>query len=161
MKEGDKYQPLFEYLYANEWDEVSLTFAEIETLLGRTLPNSAKTTRAWWSNRNKGGLQASAWIEAGYRIVDLNTSAMNVTFRKSHLKYNVQRKNEVVMWNGTLIRALRQHMKLTQSQLAKDLGVRQQTISEWESEIYRPKRAMLKYLTLIAERADFKYGERD
>jgi DNA-binding transcriptional regulator YiaG len=50
-------------------------------------------------------------------------------------------------------------MNLTQAQLAEELGVRQQTVSEWESSVYEPKRAMSKYLTLVAERAGFEYGK--
>jgi DNA-binding transcriptional regulator YiaG len=41
--------------------------------------------------------------------------------------------------------------------MAEELGVRQQTISEWETGMYRPRRAMSKYLTIIAERVGFTY----
>ena len=43
-------------------------------------------------------------------------------------------------WNGQLMRALRQHMGLTQAQFAEELGVRQQTVSEWEQGVYLPTR---------------------
>ncbi len=55
------------------------------------------------------------------------------------------------------MRALRHHLGLTQSQLAEELGTRQQTISEWETELYRPRGASATLLTLIAERAGFAY----
>jgi len=48
-------------------------------------------------------------------------------------------------------------MGLSQRDLAEELGVRQQTISEWETGMYQPRRAMSKYLTLIAERVGFVY----
>jgi hypothetical protein len=67
MKEGSKYQPLLEFLRDNNQPEVILTFAQIEALLNDTLPDSARSQRAWWSNRRKGAWQASAWMEAGYR----------------------------------------------------------------------------------------------
>ncbi len=50
-------------------------------------------------------------------------------------------------------------MGLSQAELAAELGVRQQTISEWETGMYQPKRAMSKLLTLVAERAGFTYGQ--
>jgi DNA-binding transcriptional regulator YiaG len=58
-----------------------------------------------------------------------------------------------------MIKALRGHMGLNQAQLAESLGVRQQTVSEWENGLYEPSRATSKYLMLVAERADFSYGE--
>ena len=46
---------------------------------------------------------------------------------------------------------------MTQEQLAEELGVRQQTISEWETGAYRPRGASNKLLSLIADSADFAY----
>ena len=48
-------------------------------------------------------------------------------------------------------------MGLTQSQLAEKLGVRQQTISEWETGMYQPRGASITLLSIIAERAKFEY----
>jgi DNA-binding transcriptional regulator YiaG len=60
-------------------------------------------------------------------------------------------------WNGQRIRALRQHLRLTQAKLAEELGTRQQTISEWEVGMYKPRGTSVTLLTLVAERAGFKY----
>jgi len=60
-------------------------------------------------------------------------------------------------WDGESIQALRRHLGLTQSELSEKLGTRQQTISEWETGIYRPRGASATLLTFIAERAKFKY----
>lgn len=64
-------------------------------------------------------------------------------------------------WDATSVRGLRRHMDLTQRALAGELGVRQQTVSEWETGAYRPRGASKRLLTLIAERAGFTYGEGD
>jgi DNA-binding transcriptional regulator YiaG len=61
-------------------------------------------------------------------------------------------------WDARSVRALRQHMELTQGQLAGELGVRQQTVSEWETGAYRPRGASERLLTIVAERAGFTYG---
>ncbi len=42
--------------------------------------------------------------------------------------------------------------------MADELGTRQQTVSEWETSLYRPRGASARLLTIIAERAGFKYG---
>jgi DNA-binding XRE family transcriptional regulator len=161
MKEGSKYQPLLEFLRGSNQSEVILTFAEIEALMNNPLPESAKSKRAWWSNRNKGALQASAWMEAGYRVEDVALDGQRVTFRKPTTGYQVQRVGDTVLWNSELIKALRLHMGLTQAEFAERLGVYQQTVSQWEKGAYEPTLATSKYLTLIAEQAEFKYGEEE
>jgi DNA-binding transcriptional regulator YiaG len=60
-------------------------------------------------------------------------------------------------WDRQSIRALRDHMGLTQRQMADELGTRQQTISEWETGMYQPRGGMHRLLTLVAERAGFDY----
>lgn len=55
------------------------------------------------------------------------------------------------------MRALRQHLGATQQELAQELGTRQQTISEWETGMYQPRGLSQRLLTIIAERADFRY----
>lgn len=63
------------------------------------------------------------------------------------------------LWEPERVRALRRHLGLTQRELAEELGTRQQTISEWETGLYRPRGASATLLTLVAERASFRYGE--
>jgi DNA-binding transcriptional regulator YiaG len=91
--------------------------------------------------------------------VDLNEQ--RVIFQKTLRIYKVQRTGESVAWDSDLIKALRYHMGLNQAEFADQLGVRQQTISEWETGIYAPSRATRKYLTLVAERAGFVYTAED
>ncbi len=68
-------------------------------------------------------------------------------------EYKVKRQN----WDGKQIRALRSHLGLTQRELAEQLGTRQQTISEWEKGMYKPRGASSTLLSIVAERVDFKY----
>ena len=49
---AENYQPLVEYLEHQPGPSVTLTLADIETLLGRSLPSSART-RAWWMARGR------------------------------------------------------------------------------------------------------------
>jgi DNA-binding transcriptional regulator YiaG len=60
-------------------------------------------------------------------------------------------------WDGAGVQALRRHMGLTQQELSEKLGTRQQTISEWEVGMYRPRGASSTLLSMIAEKAKFKY----
>ncbi|APB35044.1 hypothetical protein GlitD10_2701 [Gloeomargarita lithophora Alchichica-D10] len=52
IKYGSKYYPLFEHLQGYKQEAVTLTFAEIETLMGCSLPESAQRKKNWWSNRD-------------------------------------------------------------------------------------------------------------
>jgi DNA-binding transcriptional regulator YiaG len=60
-------------------------------------------------------------------------------------------------WDGASIQALRRHLGLTQQELSARLGIRQQTVSEWETGMYRPRGATVTLLSMVAEKARFKY----
>lgn len=62
-------------------------------------------------------------------------------------------------WDAGGVRGLRERLGLSQQALAAELGVRQQTVSEWETGRYRPRGASNRLLTLVAERAGFRYGQ--
>ena len=62
----DPFLPLREYLAEQPGDELTLTFAEIESLLGAPLPDGA-WLRAWWTNAS-GAPQARAWLLTGWRV---------------------------------------------------------------------------------------------
>ena len=68
-----------------------------------------------------------------------------------------QKKENRNRWDGEKIRALRTHLNLTQNEMAEQLGTRQQTISEWEKGMYCPRGASSTLLSIVAERAKFKY----
>ena len=65
------------------------------------------------------------------------------------------------VWHAGDVKALRQHLGLTQDGMAQELGTRQQTISEWETGMYQPRGLSERLLTLIAERAGFAYDAGD
>lgn len=67
--------------------------------------------------------------------------------------YSAEKKT----WNEEGIRALRKHLGLTQQDMADRLGTRQQTISEWELGLYKPRGASSTLLSMVAEQAGFSY----
>ncbi|MEM7064487.1 MAG: helix-turn-helix transcriptional regulator [Cyanobacteria bacterium P01_B01_bin.77] len=157
IKPGSKYYPLFEYLQNRNGEDTALTFKEIETMLQDSLPASALNKKNWWSNRDSGNaLQAKAWVGAGYHIETVDLMQQTVTFRKFKVTYNIQKKEGAVVWQQDAIKALRKHMSLTQAQFAQELGVRRQTVSEWENGVYDPDRSTTKFLELIAKQAKFQ-----
>jgi len=66
-------------------------------------------------------------------------------------------KVNLPQWDSEQIRTLRRHLGLTQRELADRLGTRQQTISEWEKGMYKPRGTSSTLLSIVAERAKFEY----
>jgi DNA-binding XRE family transcriptional regulator len=161
MKGESKYKRLYDYLHQKEQSEITLSFSQIEILINSSLPDSARSKRAWWSNRKKGGLQAQAWMMAGYEVKTIDLDREDVTFRKPPTIYQVERRGDTVAWDSTSISGLRRHMGLTQVEFARTLGVRQATVSDWERGSYPVKLSTAKHLSLVAEQAGFQYRVRE
>ncbi len=60
-------------------------------------------------------------------------------------------------WTSESIRALRSHLGQSQAALARELGIRQQTVSEWETGMYKPRGASVTILTLLAVSSGFQF----
>ena len=75
-----KYDPLGERLRQVPGDQVRLSFAQIEALLGAALPRSAREKRGWWSNDETG--HAAAWVGAGFEA-DVDLEGQAVTYRRA------------------------------------------------------------------------------
>jgi hypothetical protein len=60
------YQRLADFLASCQSDEVQLSFADIERILGQPLPNAARTA-TWWANTQHLA-QDRAWLRAGWRV---------------------------------------------------------------------------------------------
>lgn len=75
------YAPLYDYLCAHEdVDEILLSFSEIEAILGRALPDAARTPgEGWWSGHPT-RLQARCWL-AAWRRPDPRYDDLAVIFR--------------------------------------------------------------------------------
>jgi len=69
----------------------------------------------------------------------------------------MRQKRKKANWDKQHIRALRHHLGLSQAKLAEELGTRQQTISEWETGMYKPRGTSATLLAIVAERSGFNY----
>lgn len=56
-------------------------------------------------------------------------------------------------WFASDVARLRQQLGLSQAAFARELGVRQQTVSEWETGKYQPRGASARVLGMLAEQA--------
>ena len=157
IKPGSKYYPLFLFFEESSLEEITLTLNKIEEVLGAALPKSARSKRAWWSNRESTtALQAGAWTYASYRVTTIDLANEKVTFQHFQASYTVQTEGDKPLWKQGTIKALRKQMGLTQAEFAKELGVRRQTVSEWENGVYDPDRSTTKHLELVAKLHNFQ-----
>jgi hypothetical protein len=64
----------------------TIGFDRIESVLGFSLPRSARTYQAWWANQKDGRhVQANAWLDEGWVTEDLSLSEGHVTFAPTEL----------------------------------------------------------------------------
>lgn len=78
-----RYDPLSEHLSTFTGQSVTLTYDEIEALLGRKLPPTAygQSWRQWWANTETHS-QALAWLRAGWRVSRPDLANRRVEFRR-------------------------------------------------------------------------------
>ena len=76
-----EYQLLQTYLRDRYADRVVLTFAEIESLVGFPLPESARSQQEWWDSTDGAPrtAQSDAWTLA-HRTAKVNLVARSVVF---------------------------------------------------------------------------------
>jgi hypothetical protein len=79
-----KYTPLRDFLQKQRREEVRLTFAEIERLIGGSLPPSARKHRAWWSNNPSNSVITEAWLNAGFRTEQVDMAQGRLVFHRDH-----------------------------------------------------------------------------
>lgn len=78
-----KYAPLEQFLRHRQTEEVPMTFAEIEKIIGRNLPEKASAIRAWWSNNPSNNVMTKAWLAAGYKTERVDMASRRLVFRRT------------------------------------------------------------------------------
>jgi hypothetical protein len=78
-----KYEPLTIFLRRQGKERVSMTFAEIERVVGFKLPASAIEHRAWWSNNPRNSVMTKSWLDAGYRSEQVDMEKRKLVFARA------------------------------------------------------------------------------
>jgi hypothetical protein len=61
-------------------ERVELTLAEIEDLVGETLPTNSRFP-SWWRNDER-RMHARAWLTAGWEVVEMKGDELKVVFAR-------------------------------------------------------------------------------
>ena len=75
-----KYDPLGQYLSGQPTDSCTLTFSEVETIIGGRLPASAREHQGWWGN-DKTHVQARSWMHVDWKV------HQNHLLRRGHVHF--------------------------------------------------------------------------
>lgn len=75
---NSRYAPLGRHLETVFGDAITMSFSEIEEVLGFPLPPSARKHGPWWSN----GASNAVWVAAGWKSEGRDMGAQSITFRR-------------------------------------------------------------------------------
>ena len=78
-----KYSELERYLRDQPWDEIPMSFADIERVIGAKLPPKAQHHRAWWSNNPSNNVMTKAWLNAGFRSEQVDVEGRKLVFSRT------------------------------------------------------------------------------
>lgn len=77
------YDPLNRHLTKLSDPVIKMSFAEVERVLGRPLPASARKHQAWWANETVGThSHARSWLDARRKTRNVDLNAGTVEFVK-------------------------------------------------------------------------------
>ncbi len=73
---ASRYDPLTRWLAGLADSKVTVTFEQVEALVGALPPSAAG--RTWWANSGRG--QSAGWLNAGWVVAGFNKDAKTVSF---------------------------------------------------------------------------------
>jgi len=90
-----KYDSLRRYLNfrAAFTSVVKLSFAKIDGIMGDNLPMSAFRSEKWWSNSSS-SVHAKAWLDAGWKVQEVNLEEGYAVFRKVKSVQTISRRRK-------------------------------------------------------------------
>jgi hypothetical protein len=162
-----KYAPFSTYLvrkakYANF---ATLSFKQIEDILGDKLPQSAYDYEQWWNN-NPSHSPSEAWLTVGWKVEIVNLATKEVTFKKEKLmSAEVPKKRQRKKPLSPAFKALalkrrpRRSLGPSKTKVAKTLArfkniERQRAAPQTYRGKFKPKSAYEKKLYKAAEKPD-------
>jgi len=76
-----KYRLLSDYLYNSEHSRISLSFGDLEQILGFELPPSAYKYREFWANTKSHSI-ALSWLGVGFETVEVDVRKKLIVFEQ-------------------------------------------------------------------------------
>lgn len=133
-----KYDPLNSHLKRAHGREYPMTFAEVEGVLGFSLPPSARAHAAWWSNNPGTNVAVGAWRTAGWRTSRVDLGGEKVVFVRA---LQTNEGDAIVIDLAALAPNARSHLTRAASDQGTDLATA--IVSFVNAEIGDPRRRLL------------------
>ena len=76
------YEPLTRFLERRREPEIALSFRDLETILNRSLPASARKHQAWWANTQSHS-HAESWLRPEWKTSRVDIAAERVVFERT------------------------------------------------------------------------------
>lgn len=70
-----RLDPLYKWLCASSEQRISVTFEQIESIVGIKLPHTARKNTAWWANEKhfpSHHVHCRAWLDAGFHTENMS-----------------------------------------------------------------------------------------
>ncbi len=80
-----KYIPLANYFDVALQQEITLSFSELENIMGQALPNAAYLNKSWWKKTKPPLSHYLSWTNAGYYVIDVKLGT-SVSFSRTQMK---------------------------------------------------------------------------
>lgn len=80
-----KYIPLANYFEVALQQEITLSFSELENIMGQALPNAAYLNRSWWKKTKPPLSHYLSWTNAGYYVIDVKLGT-SVSFSRTQMR---------------------------------------------------------------------------
>jgi len=80
-----KYIPLANFFEVALQREITLSFGELENIMGQALPNAAYLNKSWWKKTKPPLTHYLSWTNAGYYVIDVKLGT-SVTFSRTQMK---------------------------------------------------------------------------
>jgi hypothetical protein len=78
---NSRYAGIAGLLKGQSGSTAEVSFGDLETAIGNSLPASAERHRAWWANTER-NTQARVWMEEGWRVDQVDFDQRMVTFSR-------------------------------------------------------------------------------
>ncbi|TQR21517.1 GNAT family N-acetyltransferase [Psychrobacillus vulpis] len=114
-----KYIPLATFFKQSTQRELSLTYDEIEAIIGQVLPNAAYLSSSWWKKTKPPALHFFAWTDHGYSVksVNLGKSVLfhNVVHEKDERLLDENNKQDILIIREAELEDARSFISLQES----------------------------------------------
>lgn len=113
--EETRYAALAVYLQHQtpKTDNLSLTFKQIEEIIGSELPLSAYRHRSWWANDQVSHVQSQQWLSADWKVASVNMTEQQVKFSRMR-----ERGNAYINFFNLLVKDLKEKAEFTVNDLS-------------------------------------------